>query len=248
MNKITFVGVSMRILTGVLLLSYASISALSDQMVVPKQYETVEGPEGISTFIENARHVFVYSADLFSDMPAGGGFIEGVTFRYNQRISGPFTYDAMQEIEVHAGITSKPPDSFPQRTEFPIPFSILEGRSDQVVLPRASIHMKDTILPNVVNPFNIHIPFSTPYRYDPATAHFYVDMRTFNGLSLFVDAPTESLQGVVGLLGSLESYDVRRSGPIALFHFTPIPEPSVSAISIGFGFLLLLGRSWLVKP
>lgn len=239
MKRSALIVVCRNVLASGLLLNYALFSSRADEMVVPKQYSTEEGPGGISIFIENARHVFVYSADLFDDMPTGGGFIEGVSFRYNQRTSGPFSFDAMQDIEVRAGITSKPPDTFPQRTEFPIPFSILEARSDEVVFPRATIHTKATILPNVVNPFDIFIPFSTPYRYDPAAAHFYIDIRTFDGLSLFVDGALAQVDGTVSLLGGLESYDERRTGPIALFHFTPIPEPSIVALWMALGSLLL---------
>lgn len=231
-------------LAAVLLAGSAFIRNNADEMVVPKQYATAEGPGGNSVF-DNTRQVVVYSADLFADVPEGGGYLEGVTFRFNQS-SIPYSVDATVEFEMLAGVTSRHPHDFLPRTEFSVPFSILEGRSDEVVFPRAMIHIKDTILPNTVNPFDIHIPFSTPYRYNPASAHLYLDIRTYEKFALFMDGTRAQVDGVVSLHGTTEFYDVRRPGIVALFHFTPIPEPSAVTIAIA-SLLVLLGHrtKWL---
>lgn len=241
MKKRDLFGAARVVFVGALLLSNALVSNLADQTVVPNQYTNEEGPGGLFAFDDNSRQVFVYSADLFSLMPPGGGYLEGVAFRFNTSTLNR-TIDTTQELEVRIGITSKPPQSFPQTDEFgsPIPFSILEGRSAEVVFPRATIPVKSTIIANQLNPFNIHIPFAIPYRYDPVAAHLFIDVRTFDGASLFIDGTRTD--GVVSLLGDINSYYERREGPVALFQFTPIPEPTPLLFSMGISLILLTAR------
>lgn len=223
------------------------LTTTGDSLVVPGAYTNAKAPGSYFFFDEDSEHVIVYRSDLFPSWRNNGVIISGMTVRLDESQVNR-QIKAVQEIQVQAGYTAKNPEAFLQAINGPIPYG-LEPRSDTIVFPRATITTVATAIPNQLHPFNINIPFSVPFKYNPEQGNLFIHIKTFNGFQIDVDGHF-SAQGItlVGSGGIKQGmYADIRGAPVALFTFTPIPEPSLIVFFALFSLMAILSRKVLVS-
>jgi len=208
--------------------------------VVPSGAAGVNGDEAIEVpFLPGAlgrpyRFQQVYGAN---DMPIPFGvhYITGVAFRLNALSSGSSFDTVIPEIEVRVSTTQMPVDVLQGI------FSINTGPDEMVVHPRGPLHLSATFVPGAnVQPFDIIIPFSTPFVYDRSHGNLLLDVINYQQSSVrrtfdAVGSNRDSVSGV-SFDGLVEGTGFTQ-GLVTLFRYEPVPEPSATVL-VGLGLIV----------
>ena len=146
-------------------------------MVAPNSLAGVEGnagnsyPFNIGTNPPTMRYQQVYAASEFDAVPAGGAYITGIAFR---RDAGWGTFSAtLPAVQIHLSTTANGPDTLSTT------FANNVGRDDTVVFSGAlSLSSAGAGSPA---PFDILIPFTTAFFYNPGAGNLLLDVRNSAG-------------------------------------------------------------------
>lgn len=216
------------------LLAFTLVPMRADQAIVPVESANTAGGN-LFMFVRDTQGVYIYDANLFSAFPAGGGYLTGIAFRQDE--TGGTSRNETVELELRIGTTQL--DS--GQIQFPGRYDQVRSPSDQVVVPRSTIHIKTTYQPGTINPFSVKIPFETPYHYDPQNGNLVIDFRFFQGENITMDmAVGDDHRRLTGTLG-MEMIGGFGGAPAALFQFTPVPEPRalyLAGVGLAISFFL----------
>jgi len=121
----------------------------------------------------------VYHASLLPQEPL---LIRSMWFRRDRLVSP--VGEVMTELQVRLSTTERQPD------ELDLDMSLNPGADETLVFEGAlSFDSTGTGPAEGPNPFDIEIPFATPFQYDPAAGNLLVDLQTIGGTgALYVDA------------------------------------------------------------
>jgi len=144
-------------------------------LVVPNALATVEGNSGNSypfnIGANTMRYQQVYAASQFGDMPAGGALINGIGFR---RDAGWGTFSAtLPAIQINLSTTAKAPDALSPT------FAGNVGPDDTVVF-NGPLALSSTATGSPA-PFDIIIPLTNSFFYDPAAGNLLLEVRNSGG-------------------------------------------------------------------
>jgi len=152
-----------------------SLAQPSNLVVVPNSLANVEGPTGNSypfnIGTDTMRYQQVFAASQFSAFPVGGAFITGIAFR---RDANWDDFSAtLPEVQIHLSITSSWPD------QLGTIFADNVGADDLVVF-EGPLSLTSSAGGSPAG-FDILIPFSTAFFYDPAAGNLLLDVRNSGG-------------------------------------------------------------------
>jgi hypothetical protein len=223
----------MRSLFCVLVISTALISVpLYGDVIVPGGLTSVEGnsnngfPFNLGGFgLTSQRYQQVYAASEFGSVPV---LITGIAFRPDAQFGGAFSA-ILSNVQIDLSTTTAAPDSLSATFSNNIGADVTTVRSGS--LPLSSSFTGPAGGPK---DFDIVIPFTTPFLYDPTLGNLLLDVRNFSsGTTTTFDAEASidsisrlfSLDGVGATSGLLDT-----SGVVTKFQVsgsTPaVPEPS----------------------
>ena len=244
------------VLTQFLLFPIVALSQIQYQ-VVPNALETVPGNGSASVPfhvpIGSARYQQVFDAAQFSGLGPAGAIITNIAFRADE--GGQSFNTTLPDIQISLSTTTKVPDSLS-----PV-FAANIGANETIVYGRGSLHIR-TAGPAGPSNFDIVVPLSNPFFYQPAIGNLLLDVRNFaGGGTTFFDAQVtlgDSISGVQAYTGdgsgSVNSTmgGTHTGGLVTLFEFTPVPEPgtpsllivSVAAFTLVYWMKTRLSRKW----
>ncbi len=177
----------------------------------------------------------VYGASDFDQIASGGGWISG--FEVNLVGGGPCCDFVLPNTEIRLSVTRKQPDGLS-----PV-FLDNVGVNESVVFGAGPLR----IAALTGTGFDILIPFSTPYFYDPSMGNLLLEVRNYvgpsypvapnrAGLLAFEDTLGDSVSRVSVRDVNATSGDLSTAGLVTLFHITPVSEPSTLALlALGLG-------------
>jgi hypothetical protein len=213
-------------------------SSAATQVLAPN-LETAEGAAGqrLGNGANNApsRSQVIFEARLFNKF-TGPGSISEIQMRSDGAPGGgPFSTSV--ELEITMSTTQKA-----ETTLSPI-YGLNTGFDESIVFSRSRFLMSSSSSvsggPNV---FDINIPLSTPYVYDPSLGNLLVDIRAYDpGSSPQLDAAYEGSfsgprDGIGGVRGDV-AVPSGGNGPIGFvmkLTFEPVPEPrTVTLLFVG---------------
>ncbi len=144
-------------------------------LVVPKSAETNDTTYGGGTFTAaNFRHQQVYGSNEF---PSGAISIRELRFRPDRAVGSAFS-TTVSNIQINLSTTQRNPSSLSST------YALNVGSNDTVVfqgaLPLSSQFQGPTSGPKA---FDMIVPLSQPFLYDPAGGHLVIDVRNFSGSS-----------------------------------------------------------------
>jgi hypothetical protein len=206
--------------------------------VLPGGYASVEGNSASGDLFRTNASVFqqVYSASAFSFLGGATGRIDGMAFRFDGGSNQNFVA-IWPSVSVFVGTGSRSPDSLgPQYSDNENGDSIrVYGGSLTLIGPSES----------GLRSFQLVIPFSTPFFYNPSQGNLSVYVVTSPGpTNLFLDGQLQTGDSVGRVFGDFSTVGTTDTlGLITRFDITPIPEPSTWALAISFVLCL-----WLRKP
>lgn len=160
-----------------------------DELVVPQANETVEGDSnnGFPFHLDNEffsidsmRYQQLYDAAQFAGVSAPVWITE-LRFRPNGSISETFS-STLPDIRINLSTTTASPDALSKT------FAANIGSDDTVVFD-GSLELSSNLTGDGPYDFDIVIPLTTPFPYDPAQGNLLLDVRNFGGGSTtFFDA------------------------------------------------------------
>jgi hypothetical protein len=248
-----------RILSVVVVVVLCAGVSLGDTLVVPNSYAAVNGGGALSEPFNNGlqiRYQQVYASSEFSAF-GGPKWIHGVYFRPDGRIGGfghafTQTYD---KLEIHLSTTSVGPGTIGQNY-------VNNAGSDDTTVLNTALDGPVTISSAFTGPaggpkdFDIYIPFTKAFRYDPAAGNLLIDIKR-DGTSLqlsefdfvshtslgraygFLPNPNGSLGRDAGLVTRFEFND--RASSDSTFGFPNLGGASLttagnaSSVTVGYG-------------
>lgn len=226
-------------LTGMLL--GPSVSATL--FVVPAHLATTEGNSNFSspflTYPETKlgmRYQQIMNAD---QLPAGPILINGFSLRPNQ-IGSDYTYNWSQNVDFRLSTTPVLAEDISRV------FAENLGSTETTVLAGLVSFSSSGVGSSSVQPFNIYVPFATPFLYDPAQGNLLLDARfTGNGtqdgaaggpsLDFYSEsvptgvgyAYTGPFTGTPGTSPEADWWSSSGSGGLIIqLDYTPVPEPA----------------------
>jgi hypothetical protein len=213
-------------------------------LVVPLANETVEGnsqspvPFGTALgILQPMRGQQVYDASAFQAAASGPVTITAIRFRADQSTTstGPNQYD---QIDVHLSTTSAPVDGLDPTLDPNV------GSDDTQVFSGTFIW--DPCGPGTATcglpfPFDLEIPFSTPFVYDPSQGNLLLDVTNGlpNQLGFFLDMTDVEGDTVSRVTVSSSATVANTTGLVTQFVYTA-PEPASAAVA-ATALLALLG-------
>ena len=217
-------------LTATLMTGWAAVSLAqsSNTLVVPNSLAGVEGnidngyPFNIGTN-STMRYQQIYAASQFGAMPAGGAFITGIAFRLDANW-GSFS-TTLPAVQINLSTTSKAPDGLTTT------FASNVGNNDTVVFNGAlSLSSAASGRPAA---FDILVPFTTAFFYNPAAGNLLLDVRNsgggtsslFDAVSATSDSVSRAYNPVNSSTGSTDSI-----GLVTEFVFQPGQQPPVIVV------------------
>jgi hypothetical protein len=225
------------LLTFLLLIN--AISALAQgtiQFVSPTSLAAAEGNSSVSDLFVNggARMMQVYSAADFT-FNAPTGRIDAISFRLDGGGSQGFV-GTWPSVAVYLSTTSQSPDSLS-----PV-YSANHGADSRLVFG-SQLSMALTDISGTPRSFELRIPFTTPFFYDPSKGNLAVDIVTFGTQTLTLDGQFTVGDSVSRVFGpNSASGTVDTKGLVTRFDITPIPEPSLGFFVIIPLLLLAMRR------
>lgn len=207
--------------------------------VMPGTAATAFGGTGAYVFTQIGWRYQEVFGSYDMQMPFGVFYITGVRFRVPP--TGSSFEATLPEIEVRISTTSRAVDRL---DDF---YARNIGPDEVVVHPKGPLHVGAAFVPGVtVQPFDIEIPFSTPFAYDRSRGHLLLDIVNYGGASKGF-SPEEILNqpGLPDSVSVVQGPDMTHGsvftqGMVAQFEYRPIPEPSLM-------WLLALGAcGWLM--
>ena len=224
-----------RIVPAILLLASALAAVAQGIFVVPNGLGNVEGNSSSAALFGTSflRVVQVFSASELGLSPGSSGLVTSVAFRLNgaggQNFSGFWP-----GAGIFLSTTPRSPDSLTPVFNDNHGADVLNVFNDTFVI-RAT---NTSALPRT---FEIVIPFTTPFWYDPSRGNLAMDVITFSGgTGLVLDGQDTFGDGVGrvfgpggGVNGTVDSF-----GFATRFGMNVVPEPSAMLI-FGLGFLVI---------
>lgn len=118
------------------------------------------------------RYQQVYAASQFGELPAGGGFVTAIAFRLHPGWSS-FS-NVLSAVQINLSTTSKAPGGLSTT------FAANVGANNTVVYNNGALSLASA---NIGNPpeFDIVIPLTTPFLYNPAAGNLLLDVRNSGG-------------------------------------------------------------------
>ncbi|MBI5387580.1 MAG: immunoglobulin domain-containing protein [Verrucomicrobia bacterium] len=157
---------------------------LNPNLIVPDVWANTGGGGGSSVLRHSIRLQEVYSASQFPPRPI---LIQELRFRPNAAYGQPFS-ETIAHLQINLSATTVQPGSLSST------FANNPGANDTVVFA-GSISLSSACLGPVNGPkeFDIVIPLTTPFLYDPSVGNLLVDFHNFSGsLVTYVDAGSAS--------------------------------------------------------
>jgi hypothetical protein len=202
---------------------------------------------------ETMRYQQVYAASQFGAIAAGGGMITAIAFRPDAVYGYAFTH-TIANIQIDLSTTTAGPGGLS------LTFANNVGANDTTVF-NGSLTLSSAFTGPAGGPknFDILIPLTTPFYYNPAAGNLLLDIRNFSsgnsGGNLIpqLDA-TSANPTLVGRVYAFDasatsapySFDEDTIGLVTQFTATPVPEPTT------WGLLcvaaLLVGRRGIRPP
>jgi hypothetical protein len=217
-------GLSSSLCALILTLVACAAWAIPVQYVVPSNLENTEGNSSSADLFTTVGSIFqqVYSASEFGFAPTSR--IDGISFRMDGETGQSFvgTWNA----SVFLSTTFRSPDSLsPAYGDNSGPDSV------QVFGGRFLTWATNT--PGV-RPFQLRIPFETPFVYEPSKGNLSVYMVVGPGsANLTLDAQLASGDSVGRVFGGYSATGTPDTlGLVTRFDVTPIPEPSLSILGL----------------
>ncbi len=204
----------------------------AQQVVVPNGLDNVEGNSSSADLFRTESTTFqqVFSASAFNFLGAPTGRIDGISFRFDGG-SGQSFVGFWPGYSVILSTTTQSPDSLSPN------FGENAG-PDAVVVAGGLLGILAVDSPGV-RAFEVRIPFTTPFFYDPSRGNLSMYIGTAPGsTSLMLDAQFVAGDSVGRVFGDGTSGTVDSLGLVTRFDFTPVPEPS-SWLIAGIGALLV---------
>jgi hypothetical protein len=207
--------------------------------VLPGGYANVEGNSASGEIFRttSSRLQQVYSATEFSVLAGRTGRIDGLSFRMDASTTQSFV-GIWPGVTLALSTTARNPDNLS-------PVFEENAGADFTFVYGGSLTIIATYIPDEPRMFQIDIPFTTPFFYDPLRGNLSLQFVSSSGpTNLFLDGQStfgDSVGRVTGPNATMGSVDT--FGFITRFNITPIPEPSTLALAITFTFCL-----WLRKP
>jgi hypothetical protein len=214
---------SIRFSTPLAIAIITSRLALADTVIVPSSAASVDRPNAAADpFHSNGSHLqFLYgNNDLLQAMP-DGGFITGIAYRLDADSGRPV--DTTVNVELFMSTTQVSPPS--------LNFLFAENRGTdfQNVFTRNDLPLKATFTAGTVHPFDLRIPLSTPFFYNPRNGSLLIESYTFNRGNNLIAVDSAG----VGAVAHLEGEPSLGAAPVIQFTFEPVPEPHLFTLFIG---------------
>lgn len=205
----------------------ASAQDAATQVVAPAGVETVDGnsfnrfPFGLVG--GSMRYQQAHAAALFP----GSGTITELRFRPDVDAGGAFGPVEL-DVEIRLSTTASPPDTMSRV------FADNVGPDETVVLARGPLTLASAASGDAVNAFDVVVPLTTPFEYDPAMGNLLVDVFVHGGsFTTFLDAVESNTDGVgrrfaadVAATSDTNSAGTERTALVTQFVFGP-GEPAV---------------------
>jgi hypothetical protein len=176
------------------------VAGLGNTLVVPNTNATVEGNSGnvypFNIGATDMRYQQVYASSQFGAVPAGGAFLTAFAFRVN---AGWGAFAAtLPGIQINLSTTAKAPDGLDTI------FANNVGLNDTVVYSGAlTLSSAASGSPAA---FDIVIPLTTPFWYNPAAGNLLLDVRNSGGgSSASFDAVSTTNDSVSRVYGPVAS-------------------------------------------
>lgn len=189
---------------------------------------------------EASRYMQIYSASQFSTLSAPASITQ-ITLRADQ--ASAFTKD-FSSVDIYLS-TSRHSVS-----ELSSIFSENIGADNTLVRSGPlTIASSSTLTAGTARVFDVSIPLSTPFTYDPSAGNLVLEIRNFSGgESGFLDGfrdPTATITRLVFRDGSATATNgiVQSGGFVTEFTFATVPEPG-SVVLCGVGALAIAGCGW----
>ncbi len=232
-------------------LAVVSTATFAQVLVVPGAQENAEGNSnngfpfnytGFNSNLNAQRYQQVYGADAFNTGPI---LITGISFRPDAGSGNPFNA-VLPSILIRMSTTSMAVDGLSST------FSANIGADETTVRSGAlSISSADTGPAGGPKNFDIFIPFTTSFLYDPSQGNLLMDVLGIGStISTFFDAQNTTGDAIsrVFTFSNNPFGDIgdqaRTDGLITQFHFESVeavPEPATFAL-MGMGALAYLKR------
>jgi hypothetical protein len=217
-----------------------AISAEDVAFVLPNGFEDKPGNAFTSEAFRNGpdRVEQVYAASQFQ--APFGLFITAISVRVDEKET--LSYDAViPGFQIRLS-------TFSQSLAALSPFHELNRGSDEITVFNGDIHLTGRALgTGQPNPFDLRIPFTTPFSYNPSAGHLLIYMESFGSTlgSQFIDSHDYGLDSSIARQTWHDSFlSVVNQGFIMKFEATLVPEPkSVLLILAGLSLLYLTQRN-----
>ncbi len=219
-------------------------------MVAPSQAASTEGnansifPFSTTSFgLTSMRYQQVYSASEFSSM-VGPHQITEIAFRPDAALGLAF-FSNITSVQFNLSTTSIQPDNLSAT------FANNVGLDDTVV--RSGSIIFDSAFTGPVNgpkDFDIIVPFTTPFVYDPALGNLLLDIRIFDGgvvrsmdaVFSSTDGGSRALTFIGETVNTPTASIVDSLALVTRFTTSPIPEPTSASLLI-LGLTLAFRRA-----
>ena len=183
------------------------------------------------------RYQEVFGAVDFINFAPSGGYLSFLRFRADERLGRPFTPTVINNIQISLSTTARRPDGLSAT------FADNVG-GDNTVVVNGSL----TLSSPTGHDFDIRIPFSQPFFFDPNAGNLLMDIRLFSGGATTVFDAQESFGDSISSIFAVDvnspiATTITTRGLVAGFLVTPVPEPGTLAL-LGLGACLCGAAAW----
>jgi hypothetical protein len=219
-----------------------SAAQVTNIVVVPAVFENIDAGGGSGTFRTAHRLQQVYGSGLF---PGQQILIRELRWRPSGTFGGPFS-TTVASIQINLSTTTAQPDGLNPNHAANI------GLDDTVVFGGA-LNISSAFQGPAGGPrqFDIIVPLSTPFPYNPLTGNLLVDIRNNTGSSAtFVDAnqaPNDQASRLVGSLTDSAADVIQIRYTVVPSPVTIVQEPTDKSVFPG-DHLVLKIRAWGAMP
>lgn len=206
----------------------------AESLVIPQQFENQEAPGSQNVFIPDIRrHYLIGRAHFLQEIPEGA-LISGISMRVNQ-------LNEISSALVHVQLSLS--------THPVLPFFLSRIYSDNIGADvqhvfQGDIHVADAAPGREAKPFDVSLPFDSPFYYDPRKGNLLLDLSVTTGADrLFLDGfQAPDVASVLSAIGGQQGTLAGNFAPVLRFQYTAVPEPSIVALMVVFTVALLATR------